>query len=122
MDGTAPGTTEFERLAEGIREVRDGLTRLRATAHSPDGLISATVGAHGALLDLDIDPRVYRDPDSRALADAITATVRAATERAGQQAVRLARRLLPDGGPEDVDPAFDPLLHHLEGGGRAWRR
>lgn len=67
------------------------------TAWSKDGLVKAVVGARGHLLELDLDPRVYRNPNSKALAATILATVRAATDDAlGQTGQILDRTVPPD--------------------------
>ncbi|WP_158848873.1 YbaB/EbfC family nucleoid-associated protein [Saccharothrix deserti] len=60
MDSSA-----YRRLADDLRAVQQGvqqgMAEIRATADSPDGLITATVGGRGELLDLEPNPRVYRD-------------------------------------------------------------
>lgn len=48
---------------------------VQATETSPDGLVSVTVGPQGRVVRLDLDPRIYRTPDARALADLITETI-----------------------------------------------
>ena len=113
---------EYERIGEQVRALRDGIDDVRATAYSDDGLVTAVVSGRGELLDLELDPRVYRDQDSGALADSIRRTVRDAAEAAGGKAADLAKSLLPLRG--DVDPQFDPALHVLESeqprGRRLW--
>jgi DNA-binding protein YbaB len=109
------GLADHVRLAEAVREVRDGIDEVQATAYSEDGLVTATVDGRGALVDLDLDPRVYRDQDSRALAETITETIRAAAADATREAARFAARLMPGVDPEDIDPQFDPALAVLEG-------
>jgi DNA-binding protein YbaB len=121
-----PGTGDLRRLRDGLRTVQEWLVDVRVTAESDDGLIRVTVSGRGELLDLDLDPRIYRTPDSRALATAITATVREAKRRAAERAAVHTRRVLapagePAGKPAGIpgrdtggDPAFDPLLRHLD--------
>jgi DNA-binding protein YbaB len=113
---------EYERIGEQVRALRDGIDDVRATAYSDDGLVTAVVNGRGELLDLELDPRVYRDQDSAALAGTIRATVRKAAADACRETADLARGLLPAGG--DVDPLFDPALHVLESeqsrGRRLW--
>jgi DNA-binding protein YbaB len=74
--------SEGPRLAEQARAVQ-------ATETSDDGLVSVTVGPRGELVRLDLDPRIYRRPDSRQLADTITATVQRATRAAEERVVQL---------------------------------
>ena len=70
------------RLAERARAVQ-------ATETSEDGLVSVTVGPRGDLLRLDLDPRIYRRPDSRRLADTITETVHRAARAAQDRVVEV---------------------------------
>jgi DNA-binding protein YbaB len=122
--GVAARLAEYERLAEDVRAMRDGLDRIRAAAYSPDGLVSVTVGGRGELLDLTLDPRIYRDQDAGALAGTITETVRDAVAKAERAAVRITERLVGDRTGGGVDPLFDPVLHVLDGererGDRLW--
>lgn len=104
-----------EDLADGLRKLRGKLSEVRVTADSADGLVSATVGGRGELIDLTIDPRVYRDPDSRRLTDTILATVDCAVEQARKTVFGLAKPLLPRGAAiDDTDVDFDPALHQLD--------
>ena len=73
---------EGPRLAEQARAVQ-------VTETSDDGLVSVTVGPRGELVRLDLDPRIYRRPDSRQLADTITATVQRAARAAEDRVVQL---------------------------------
>jgi DNA-binding protein YbaB len=83
------------------RGAQERLFQVRGVAWSEDRLIKAVVGPRGQLIDLDIDPRVYRRPNSRALSAAIVATVRQAVE----QATREAQQVLDESVPEDLRPA-----------------
>src|SRR4051812_40181107 len=56
------------RLRSGRDDMQRQLPELRVTAESDDGLIRATVGPRGELLDLRLDHRIYRDMDADALA------------------------------------------------------
>ncbi|MEA2685220.1 MAG: hypothetical protein QOE93_415 [Actinomycetota bacterium] len=106
---------EYERMAEDIRSMKKRLAEIRATAESEDGLISVTVGGTGRLLELWLDPRVYRAPDSVALARAITDTLHQATELAQEKGIAIARDHLPaDATAETTDLRLDPFLHELD--------
>ncbi|MEO3810490.1 YbaB/EbfC family nucleoid-associated protein [Sphaerisporangium sp. B11E5] len=85
----------FLRMQEEIPALHERARTLQVTEKSPDGLICATVGARGDLVRLDIDPRVYRRPDSRHLADTITATVHRAAARAREQVLEIFAPLIP---------------------------
>ncbi|WP_157253482.1 YbaB/EbfC family nucleoid-associated protein [Nonomuraea typhae] len=92
-----------------VEELRDGFLRLhgeagelharaqavQVTEQSRDGLVTVTVDARGELVGLEIDPRVYRDPDARALADTIAGTLARATEKAREQIVDVFAHLIP---------------------------
>ncbi|WP_117214442.1 YbaB/EbfC family nucleoid-associated protein [Allorhizocola rhizosphaerae] len=81
------------RLAERVRRVRRQAERIEAAADSPDGLIRATVGGHGQLLELELNPRILRNPDSRALAGAIAGTIQSAQRAVDREVARLSREV-----------------------------
>ncbi len=106
---------EYERIAEQVRAMRDGIEDIRATTHSDDGLVTAVVGGRGELLELALDSRVFREQDAAGLAETILAAVREAAAEAEQEAVRFAERLVsPRRRGAEVDPVFDPVLHLLD--------
>jgi DNA-binding protein YbaB len=106
---------EYERIAEQVRAMRDGIEGIRATTHSDDGLVTAVVGGRGELLELELDPRVFREQDAAGLAETILAVVRDAEQEAERDAVRFAEQLIPARQRNaDVDPVFDPVLHLLD--------
>ncbi|MEU9832564.1 YbaB/EbfC family nucleoid-associated protein [Streptosporangium sp. NPDC048047] len=95
----------FTRLQEQGPEIHRQARAVQVTEKSRDGLVSATVGARGDLVRLDLDPRIYRRQDSRELADVITDTVHRATEKARARVVELFEPLVPG----------DQMKAHLEG-------
>ncbi|MEV0133273.1 YbaB/EbfC family nucleoid-associated protein [Dactylosporangium sp. NPDC050688] len=106
---------QHKKMAEDIRAVRQRMLEIRATAESDDGLISVTVDATHDIVELRLDPRIYRAPDSAALAKAIIATVRRAVRVAEDEAFAIVRVLLPEEAtPGSADLRFDPLLHELD--------
>ena len=72
-------------LAEQLRELKVASAESVATAESADGLVTATADARCRLVDLSLDQRIFRRPDSVALARTILGTVHAAAGEAGQQ-------------------------------------
>ena len=68
-----------------ISESQRQMLKVTGTGWSPDRSIKAVVGPRGQLMTLEIDPRVFRKPNSKALAAQIVATVRLAVEDASGQ-------------------------------------
>jgi len=89
---------DLRRATAGIPDMQRQMLKVTGTAWSDDRLIKAVVGPRGHLLELDIDPRVFRKPNSKALAAMIVATVRRAVEDATQQ----TKAILDDGLPADM--------------------
>lgn len=85
----------FQKLATEGPELQKRARTVQVTAKSPDGLISATVGSRGELIRLDLDPRIYRHPDSRELADTITETIKAAGLKAQEEVLEVFEPLIP---------------------------
>ncbi|WP_433215096.1 YbaB/EbfC family nucleoid-associated protein [Dactylosporangium sp. CS-047395] len=106
---------ELERMRGGMGALQQRLQAITATATSDDGLITAVVGPRGQLVRLDIDPRVYRRPDSRQLAQSITSTIQAAAAEAMAQVSAACRPFLAE---SDVQAhlAFDlqGMTHRLD--------
>jgi DNA-binding protein YbaB len=101
-----PDTAGLLALAESLRSTAETLAsegpRLQAEAKavqvtetSRDGLVTVTVGSRGELVRLDIDPRVFRRPDSRQLADSITETVHRAAAAAQERVLDVFEPLVP---------------------------
>jgi len=86
---------DLKKSTGQIDEIHQESKKVRGVAWSDDGLIKATVGPRGQLLDLDLDPRLFRKPDSKALAAAIVATVRSATAEAMEKSKELMERAMP---------------------------
>ena len=84
-----------ERLATEGPVLQQRARAVQVTETSRDGLVSVTVGSRGELLRLDIDPRVFRRPDSRALADSIADTIRSATTAAQERVLDVLEPLVP---------------------------
>lgn len=49
---------------------------------SEDGYVTVTVGPNGHVTKVELDPRIYRRPDSRVLPTTVTETIQRATELA----------------------------------------
>jgi DNA-binding protein YbaB len=102
--------SDVQRAFGGINETQREMLEVSGTAWSDDRMIRAVVGPRGQLMELEIDPRVYRKPNSKALAADIVATVRKAVLDANQKARAVLEKSLPSdmrrtdlGGGMDLD-------------------
>ncbi len=111
---------ELRQTVGDAAETQRKVLTVTGTATSPDGLVTVVVGPRGQLVDLRIDPRVYRKPNAGALAATILATARAAVEQATEQTREIVDSRLPDIGglvPPGVERPFDvrSLMRHHDG-------
>jgi DNA-binding protein YbaB len=88
-------SNQFEKIRDGLGDMQRELTAVTGTAKSPDGYVTATVGPRGQLLRLQLDPRIYRKPDSAQLAQSITETVGKAAEDAAHKVEAVTERYAP---------------------------
>ncbi|HEU5156888.1 MAG TPA: YbaB/EbfC family nucleoid-associated protein [Streptosporangiaceae bacterium] len=80
-----------------LRDLRRTVDAVSATVTTEDEMIKVTVGPHGRLTGLELNPRVYRRLSPSQLAAAVLAAVGEASSQVdGQVRVALAP-LLPDG-------------------------
>lgn len=105
----SPERPDVAGMRAYAEELRDMFTRLQdegpalhakaravqTTETSPDGLVSVTVGARGEIVRLDLDPRIYRRPDARRLADTIAETARKAAAAAQERIVKIFEPVIP---------------------------
>jgi DNA-binding protein YbaB len=91
---------QYQRLRSGMDDMQRRLAELRVTAESEDGLIRATVGPRGQLIDLRLDRRIYRDMDAAELGRKIVAT----TEKAAAQVADQVQQMMGDYLPADSGP------------------
>jgi DNA-binding protein YbaB len=109
---------QYERLRSGMDELQRRLAETRVTAESDDGLVRATVGPRGQLIELTLDSRIYREGDADALARKITKTVQQATERSVAQVQQIVAEYMPRGsGAVDFlkDNSFATLMRRHDG-------
>jgi DNA-binding protein YbaB len=86
---------ELQQSVKGISETRQKVAAVTGVAWSDDRTVKAVVGPRGQLVDLDIDPRVFRNPNSKALSATIVATVRAAVEDANRKTREIMEKAMP---------------------------
>jgi DNA-binding protein YbaB len=85
----------YTRLRSDLDEMQRKLAALQVTVESADGLIRATVGPRGQLVDLYLDRRATRTIDGDRLAQAIVAVVTEAARRSADQVEALMADYLP---------------------------
>lgn len=88
-------TAQWDRMRSGVGDLQQKLRKVQASVTSEDGYVTATVGPRGQLVKLELDPRIYRRPNSRELAATITETVRRATDKAMESVEQLMRPFVP---------------------------
>jgi DNA-binding protein YbaB len=86
---------DLRQTVGSVNETHQKMAKVTGVAWSDDRLIKATVGPRGQLVELEIDPRVYRQPNSKALAATIVATVRRASEEAMAKTQEIAEAAMP---------------------------
>ncbi|WP_414945014.1 YbaB/EbfC family nucleoid-associated protein [Amycolatopsis sp. cmx-11-32] len=105
----------YARTEQRLRDQQRRMAEVRATAESEDELISATVGGHGELVELRLDPRVFRVPDSAGLARAITGTIHRAAELAQEEGFAIIEEHFPaETTAATADLRLGPVLHELD--------
>ncbi|SDF98033.1 YbaB/EbfC family nucleoid-associated protein [Klenkia brasiliensis] len=103
---------QFETMVTEAPAVMARAKAVQVTEKSRDGLVTVTVGPRGDLVRLDLDPRIYRRPDSRELADTITATVQKAVSAAREAVVETFSAIVP---PEQMRATLDGDLDTIIG-------
>ena len=86
----------LKKATSGITDLQQRSRDITGEAWSDDGYVHAVVGPRGQLLELELDPRVFRKPDSKTLAAIIVATQRNATQDAMTKVDELLQESLPD--------------------------
>lgn len=118
---------DLRHTLDNVGQTQRQVLAVTGTAWSEDRLVKAVVGPRGQLLELEIDPRIYRTPNSTALAASILSTVRAAVDDANTKTKEIIERALPRDrglglGPTDVDRMLErhdsdlPALYTKEDG------
>jgi DNA-binding protein YbaB len=86
---------ELRQSVDNAADTQRRVLGVTGTAFSPDQLIKVVVGPRGQLVELTIDPRVFRKPNAGALAAAIMSAARAAVEEAAAQTQAIVGESLP---------------------------
>lgn len=108
-------TAGMEQLERDALELQRALDEVRGEAESADGLVHATTNGRGELIDLFLDPRIYRTADAGALAADIMSTIQAAVVQAQADVLQASKASLfpPGKDPAEIDLEFDALLEHV---------
>jgi DNA-binding protein YbaB len=105
---------DVQKLEQEIQDAQQAIKTTTATAPAADHLVEATVSGTGELVELVLDPRVYREFAPDVLAGEIVAAVRAAWGQAQEDALETWSATVPDlGVPADGDVTFGPMLGEL---------
>ncbi len=86
---------DLNKTLDNVADTQRRMMAVTGTAWSDDRMVKAVVGPRGQLIDLEIDPRVYRKPNSKALAASILSTVRAAVDLAMKQTKEIVDQTMP---------------------------
>jgi DNA-binding protein YbaB len=86
---------QYRQMRDRLGELHREMGSLTATARSPDGLVTATVGAQGQLVALRIDPEAWRRLDSNVLAARIVATASVAADAVRERAGEALKEFVP---------------------------
>jgi DNA-binding protein YbaB len=86
---------DLQQTLDNAAQTRQQVLEITGTAWSDDRLVKAVVGPRGQLIELEIDPRVFRTPNSKALSASILSTVRTAVEDANQKTREIVDKAMP---------------------------
>ncbi|MFC3739948.1 YbaB/EbfC family nucleoid-associated protein [Paractinoplanes deccanensis] len=87
--------SRYARLRSDLDALQRRLTSLRITVASPDGLVRATVGPRGELIDLRLTRRATHHMDNEYVSRTIVTTVHSAAAKARRQVQSLMADYLP---------------------------
>ena len=110
----------FRQIQDAGMELHAQARAVQVTEKSRDGLVSVTVGPRGELVRLDLDPRIYRRPEARQLADTIVETAQRAAAGARERVTEILEQVIPRAELEahldgDVETALTQLAERMEG-------
>ncbi|WP_086827560.1 YbaB/EbfC family nucleoid-associated protein [Allokutzneria sp. NRRL B-24872] len=115
MDYSMPGDNFFESMLEqlqkttaAIPQTQQRMMDIHGTAWSDDRMVKVVVGPRGQVVDLEIDPRVFRKPDAAELRSKILNACNAAVRDVSEQSQDIMNEHFP---PEMRE------LRNLAGGG-----
>lgn len=86
---------ELDKAMTNLPDTQQQLMSLSGVAWSDDRMVKVEVGPRGQLVDLEIDPRVFRKPDARALRASILAATRAAVQQVADKTQEIVLGQIP---------------------------
>jgi DNA-binding protein YbaB len=86
---------QYRQMRDRLGELQREVGTLTATARSPDGLVTATVGGQGQLVGLRLDPEALRRLDETSLAAQIVTTAGVAAGAVRERASRTLKEFVP---------------------------
>jgi DNA-binding protein YbaB len=87
---------DAHRVLGNAAEMQRKLADLTVSTKSEDSYIVTTVDARGRLVQLDLDPRIYRSPNAGALASLILETMQRAIDKVEKDSRKILDEYLPD--------------------------
>ncbi|MCI2421207.1 YbaB/EbfC family nucleoid-associated protein [Saccharopolyspora sp. K220] len=88
----------LDQLKEATRSIPETQRRMMdqtGVAFSPDRMVKVVVGPRGQLVDLEIDPRVFRQPNAAALSAMILQASRDAVTQVTESVQRIMNERMP---------------------------
>jgi hypothetical protein len=98
---------DLGQALKNLPQTQDRLMSLTGVGWSPDRMVKVEVGPRGQLVDLEIDPRVFRRPDAGSLKAAILAASAEAVRKVNEQAFEVMLGTMPPDLAE-LRARFDP--------------
>ncbi|GLY64819.1 YbaB/EbfC family nucleoid-associated protein [Amycolatopsis taiwanensis] len=97
---------QLKKITESLPKTRERMFEITGVAWSPDRMVKVVVGPRGQLVDLEIDPRVFRRPDATQL----RATILDASSAAIRDVTGQLKELMEDQFP----PEFTELRNQMQ--------
>jgi DNA-binding protein YbaB len=91
---------DAHKLLGNAAQMQRKLEALNVSTRSEDGYVVTTVDARGRLVQVDLDPRIYRSPNAGALGALIVETYQRAVEKIDGDVEKILKEFLP----ADMDP------------------
>lgn len=86
---------QLKKSVEALPRTQERMTSVTGVSFSDDRLVKVVVGPQGQLVDLEIDPRVFRQPDAKELSAKILATTRDAVRQVTERMQEIMAEQLP---------------------------